>query len=274
MTGTENDERSEVLKRFERKLSWWQRPPFNNYRIPLLSLALFGLFSAKLFYPDLLNLKRSKTYRFKANALGFFVGDLALLETAPAPEAERKIVESFPENLRPKVASVIRPVLRLCEKHGVDPFWVLSVMWTESHFRLKATSNKGAEGLMQVMPETFAHLVNVIRTEGIRLESGKGEAYLAEEYPEAYRTLGAARLTEKLLNLEVGIFYLRQLHSEFDSNFFHATVAYNMGPHWTRERLKNGQPVAVKNQYLEKVMRAYRHITSNLSHNVNVSYIP
>lgn len=245
-----------------------------GHKVPFFSLILFGALAIKSFSPDILFAKRHKSYRFKASALGFFVGDLSLFNTSTAQEAEQSIVQVFPQKLQPKVAQVIRPVLSMCEKHGVDPFWVLSVMWTESHFRFEATSKKGASGLMQVMPETYAHLMTQIKAEGIKLESDLGERYLAQTYPEAYQKMGYSMLVQKLRNLEIGIYYLRNLLNEFDNNHFHATVAYNMGPHWTKERLKNDLPVGKKNHYLHKVMQAYLHITKNLSHNANVSFIP
>jgi soluble lytic murein transglycosylase-like protein len=168
---------------------------------------------------------------------------------------------------------VIRPVLALSEKHQVDPFWVLSVMWTESNFRFEVTSNKGAKGLMQVMPSTHAALLETMRKDGVRFESDKGDEYLASTYPVAYQRLGYPGLVRKLRNLEVGIYYLKTLLQQFEHNHFHATVAYNMGPSWTRVRLRNNQPVGKRNRYLSKVMKAYFHITKNLSHNANVSYI-
>jgi hypothetical protein len=254
---------------------WLWRWPGNweAYKIPLFSLVLFGVLAIKSLYPDVLSFKRSKSYRFRGNALGFFVGDLSLFTTSSSEEAEARLVQVFPGKLQTKVQKVIRPVLTLCEKHEVDPFWVLSVMWTESHFKFKATSKKGAQGLMQVMPETYAHLMTQIKQQNFTLESDRGEDYLATVYPEAYKEMGYHLLVKKLRNLEVGIFYLKTLLVNFDHNFFHATVAYNMGPSWTKERIRTNQPVGRENRYLNKVMEAYIHITKNLSHNANVSFV-
>lgn len=252
----------------------WRWPAnWEAYKIPLLSLMLFGAFALKSLYPDVLSFKRHKSYRFRGNALGFFVGDLSLFTTSSTEEAEARVVQVFPAKLQSKVQKVIRPVLTLCEKHEVDPFWVLSVMWTESHFKFKATSKKGAQGLMQVMPDTYAHLMAQMKSQNVALESDRGEDYLATVYPEAYNEMGYHLLVKKLRNLEVGIFYLKTLLVSFDHNHFHATVAYNMGPSWTKERLRTNQPVGRQNHYLNKVMEAYIHITKNLSHNANVSFV-
>lgn len=251
---------------------WLQR--LKAMRLQVVLFALFGILALKAMNPMFgLGSKRSKSYRFRGNALGFFVGDTALFSTSTAEEAERRMVEVFPEKLQPKVNRIIRPVLTLCEKHQVDPFWILSVMWTESHFKFQVTSKKGARGLMQVMPITYAALIEEMHKVGIPMESDRGEEYLASMYPEAYQDVGYKILVSKLRNLEVGIYYLKTLLGSFNHNHFHATVAYNMGPTWTRERLRTNQPVAIKNHYLNKVMKAYFHITKNLSHNANVSFV-
>lgn len=274
MMKPQSDDISDAVPAVTGPERWQFWKSISIYRIPAFSLILFGLFAFKFLYPDLFYSKRHKSYRFRANALGFFVGDLTLFNTSTALEAESRIVEVFPEKLRPKVNKVITPVLTLCEKHDVDPFWVLSVMWTESNFRLKATSTKGASGLMQVMPDTYHHLLEVMKAEGVSLESDRGEAYLSAAYPESYKAFGYSGMVAKLRNLEVGIYYLKSLLKDFENNHFHATVAYNMGPSWTKDRLKNDLPVGKKNHYLNKVMQAYLHITKNLSHNANVSLIP
>jgi hypothetical protein len=257
----------------ETENGWW--PKFRSSKIAFLFLVIMAAVTIKSLTPDSFSwtAKRQKSYRFKGNALGFFMGDLSVFTQSSAEEAETYMVEAFPEKLRPKVQNIIRPVLTLSEKHQVDPFWVLSVMWTESHFRFEVTSNKGAKGLMQVMPSTHAALLETMKKDGVSFESDKGEDYLSSTYPAAYERLGYHGLVRKLRNLEVGIYYLKTLLQEFDHNHFHATIAYNMGPSWTRLRLRNNQPVGQRNHYLTKVMKAYFHITKNLSHNANVSYI-
>jgi hypothetical protein len=253
---------------------WWAS--LKASKTAIVALLMVGGFAVKTLTPDtfLWPNKRQKVYRFRGNALGFFVGDLSVFATSSAEEAETRLVDVFPEDLRPKVQKVIRPVLTLSEKHQVDPFWVLSVMWTESHFKYQATSKKGAAGLMQVMPSTHAGLIEKMKKAGIALESDRGEEYLSATYPDLMANHGYSVLVRKLRNLEVGIYYLKTLLNDFDHNHFHATVAYNMGPSWTKVRLKQDLPVAKRNHYLSKVMDAYFHITKNLSHNANVSYIP
>lgn len=247
-----------------------------TYKIPLLSLLLFGAFAMRALYPETFTFgfKRQKSYRFKNDSLGFFIGDISFFTNHSYDEAEAEIVALFPEKLQPKVKEVIRPVLVLCEKHQLDPFWVLSVMWTESHFRHEAVSHKGARGLMQVMPPTYMETLAVMKEKGIFLESDRGEDYLRYQYGQSFYDHGYSLLVSKLRNLEVGIFYLKGLLESFNHNHYYATVAYNMGPYWTKSRLKNNLPVGKKNHYLNKVLKNYYHITKTLSQNSNVTFIP
>lgn len=249
---------------------------FSTYKIPLISLVLFGSFSLRALYPETFNFgfKRQKTYRFKSDSLGFFIGDMSFFSNATYDEAEARMVELFPIKIQKKVKKVIRPVLVLCEKHQLDPFWVLSVMWTESHFKHESTSKKGARGLMQMMPQTYMETLANMKKQGIFLESDRGEDYLRYHYGQAFYDLGYSSLVSKLRNLEVGIFYMKGLLSDFNDNHYYATVAYNMGPYWTKSQLRNNLPVGKDNKYLTKVLKAYYHITRTLSQTSNVTFIP
>ena len=249
---------------------------FSTYKIPLLSLVLFGSFSLRALYPETFHFgfKRQKTYRFKSDSLGFFIGDMSFFANASYDEAEARIVTLFPDKIQKKVKRVIRPVLVLCEKHHLDPFWVLSVMWTESHFKHESTSKKGARGLMQMMPQTYMETLAEMKKQGISLESDRGEDYLRYHYGQAFYDLGYSGLVSKLRNLEVGIFYMKHLLADFNDNHYYATVAYNMGPYWTKSQLRNNLPVGKDNRYLNKVLKAYYHITRALSQNSDVTFIP
>jgi hypothetical protein len=260
----------------ERPTKKFWGPLFSTYKIPLLSLLLFGSFAMRALYPETFHFgfKRQKTYRFKSDSLGFFIGDISFFMNNSYDEAEGRIVELFPEKIQKKVMRVIRPTLVLCEKHQLDPFWVLSVMWTESHFKHEATSRKGARGLMQMMPQTYMETLGEMKAKGIFLESDRGEDYLRYQYGQVYDDLGYSQLVSKLRNMEVGIYYLKGLLESFNNNHYYATVAYNMGPYWTKGQLKNNLPVGKKNHYLDKVLKNYYHITKTLSQNSNVTFIP
>ncbi len=255
--------------------SFWSQL-FTTYKIPLISVVLFGSVSLRALYPETFHFgfKRQKTYRFKSDSLGFFIGDMSFFSDASYDEAEDRIVELFPDKMQKKVKKVIRPVLVLCEKHQLDPFWVLSVLWTESHFKHESKSKKGARGLMQMMPQTYMETLATMKKQGIFLESDRGEDYLRYHYGQVFYDLGYSGLVSKLRNLEVGIFYMKGLLGDFNENHYYATVAYNMGPFWTKSQLRNNLPVGKDNHYLNKVLKAYYHITRTLSQNSNVTFIP
>lgn len=83
-------------------------------------------------------------------------------------------------------------------EHGVDEALVRAVIHAESAFRLNAVSNKGAQGLMQLMPATAERF-------------GVGDAFTAAE------------------NIRGGTGYLAWLLKRFDGDTRLATAAYNAG---------------------------------------------
>jgi soluble lytic murein transglycosylase-like protein len=88
---------------------------------------------------------------------------------------------------------------------GYDPLFVAAVIKSESTFNATARSNKGAQGLMQIMPATGA--------------------WLAEK-----ESMPRGKLTNPGHNLKLGISYLKQLEAEFAGNRVFTLVAYNWGP--------------------------------------------
>ena len=90
------------------------------------------------------------------------------------------------------------PLIRQLSHHyRIDPRLIKSVIWTESNFDKNAVSHAGAQGLMQLMPETAAEL-------GVRHPFNPRE------------------------NIDGGIRYLRALLIKFGS-LKKALFAYNAG---------------------------------------------
>ena len=94
-------------------------------------------------------------------------------------------------------------------RHDVDPFLVAAVIEVESGWNASAESAAGAQGLMQLMPETAQDMV----------EQGMvdGASYSADE------------LDDPAVNIEFGCAYLSYLLSYFDGNADRAIAAYNGG---------------------------------------------
>ena len=109
---------------------------------------------------------------------------------------------------------------------GVDPDLIRAVMANESGFNANATSSAGAQGLMQLMPETAASL-------------GVTDAYNPEQ------------------NVWGGTRYLRSMLDRFGGNVTKAVAAYNAGPNAV-ESHDGVPPYAETQAYVENVLNSYQ----------------
>ena len=203
-------------------------------------------------------------YSFQYTSLGFYTKSLDFLEGLSREEAEEKIINLLPRNLRAKAKNYIKATLIICEKYQVDPLWVLSVMWTESHFRPFITSHVGASGLMQVMPGTRKYLYRDMKRNGHSLLVEQNDFDMQYYFNFDINSKHFKKYVRKLVNIELGVVYLKRLLKNFNYNHKYATVAYNMGPGWTQKRLRNNLPVGNDNLYLTKVMRAYKYLVRRI----------
>ncbi len=107
------------------------------------------------------------------------------------------------------------------KEHQVDPALVRAVIHAESNFNPNARSNKGASGLMQLMPGT-AHAVGV------------------------YDVFAPAA------NIQGGVLYLAGLLKRFGGNIDFAVAAYNAGPEAVA-RYAGIPPYAETKVYVQRV---------------------
>jgi transglycosylase-like protein with SLT domain len=129
--------------------------------------------------------------------------------------------------LVPVPSADLEPLIqRQSDNQNLDPKLVKAVIQVESGYNHRALSNKGAMGLMQLMPDT-ASLFNV------------RNAFDPEE------------------NLRAGTRYLRQLLDRFAGRVELALAGYNAGP-GAVEKHKGMPPYAETRDYVKQVMMLYR----------------
>ena len=113
----------------------------------------------------------------------------------------------------------------------VDPALIKAVIANESGFNANATSKVGAQGLMQLMPETAASL-------GVR-----------DTYDPAQNVAGGAR-------------YLRGLLDRFGGDKRLAIAAYNAGP-GAVEKYRDVPPYAETQSYVQNVLASFDKYSSS-----------
>lgn len=134
---------------------------------------------------------------------------------------------SFGENLKVERSRVLNLINKYSRVHGVDASLVQAIVEVESGFRHKAQSSAGAQGLMQIMPET-------------------------------QKDLQVKRPFDPEVNIEAGVRYFRALLDRFD-NLPHALAAYNAGPQRV-EQYSGIPPYPETQRYVQKVVRLYKKL--------------
>jgi soluble lytic murein transglycosylase-like protein len=124
--------------------------------------------------------------------------EAAPAESAPNTPASQPRLHASTQNL-PHPLDLNDVVNAASETYRLDPDLVNSVIRAESGFNVRALSPKGAQGLMQLMPQTASEL-------GVRNPFD----------PQA--------------NVEGGTRYLRELLERYDFDLVKALAAYNAGP--------------------------------------------
>ena len=133
----------------------------------------------------------------------------------------------------------------ICQKYGIDPFLILSVMREESMFNPNAKSIAGAVGLMQLIPKTALWLDSNLQL-GIK---------------------NTSQIFEIKNNISLGTYYLSILMKEFGSNAY-VIAAYNAGEERVRKWSQKGNyksidefiediPYYETRNYVKKVMTSY-----------------
>jgi soluble lytic murein transglycosylase-like protein len=156
------------------------------------------------------------------------IGRKMIINETPVQHARRFAGKLLPVPDLPGLpAGALEPlILRHSGAHGLDPRLVRAVIQIESGYNLRARSNKGAIGLMQLMPATALDLAVV-------------DPYDVDQ------------------NLRGGTAYLRQMMDAFPASLEMALAAYNAGP-GAVEKHRGVPPYPDTVDYVQRVMALYR----------------
>jgi hypothetical protein len=117
-------------------------------------------------------------------------------------------------------------IRRIGRRYQIEPILIKAIIQTESAFNHRAVSRRGAQGLMQLMPDTA-------------------------------RELHVANPFNALENIDGGTRYLRQLLDSFNGDLKLSLAAYNAGPGLVART--GGIPQILETQqYVTKVIRQYK----------------
>ncbi|WP_415230711.1 lytic transglycosylase domain-containing protein [Psychromonas sp.] len=133
------------------------------------------------------------------------------------------------KTLQKKYHSII---LQAAQKYHLEPSFIHAVITAESSYRYNAVSSAGAQGLMQLMPQTA-------------LRFGVSDPFDPKQ------------------SIHAGSEYLYKLLQEFKSKEL-ALAAYNAGEGAVRRYNKQIPPYPETEQYVEKVMGFYWYYRNNL----------
>ena len=111
------------------------------------------------------------------------------------------------------------------ERHQIDPDFINSVIRAESGFHSNAVSKKGAQGLMQLMPQTASQL-------------------------------GVVNTFDPNANVEGGTKYLRELLEKYNFDVPKALAAYNAGPNRV-DRYHGIPPYYETQAYIARIIRDF-----------------
>ena len=191
--------------------------------------ALLSVFIGVSFAGDIAVLRNGFSIRHERREV---IGDKTRLYTAGGfVEVPTEEIVSFEHDdtpaAAPSVAEKTIPdhVTEASRTTGIDPDFLNSVIHHESGFNPKAVSKKGAQGLMQLMPDTASQL-------GVSNSFDPGQ------------------------NIQGGAAYLRYLLDLYHGDAQRALAAYNAGPR--RVKQYNGvPPYAETRAYVTRIIREY-----------------
>ncbi len=182
-----------------------------------------------------------ETFTVKAHSKVAFHAPAPQQESAPLASTEldvKEIADSlrrihFTGLLPADITHLANVIDREAVRQDLSPALVLALIHVESSGYNFAKSNKGAMGLMQLLPTTAA--------------------WVAEKIGDPWD--GPDSLFESDTNVRLGIAYLRQLVNRYEGSVPRALAAYNWGPGRISRFINAGKTVPTG--YADRVLSTY-----------------
>lgn len=122
-------------------------------------------------------------------------------------------------------------IVESSRRYNIDPLLIYSQMHQESTFKSRATSNKGAAGLMQLMPGTA-------------------------------RRFGVTDIYNPKQNIDAGVRYMRWLLDTFDGDVVLALAGYNAGEGAVMKYGNQVPPYRETQEYVRRITGRYNEISN------------
>jgi len=121
-------------------------------------------------------------------------------------------------------------IVESSRRYSIDPLLIYSQMHQESSFKIRATSNKGASGLMQLMPATA-------------------------------RRFGVTSIYDPKQNIDAGVKYMRWLLDTFNGDVVLALAGYNAGEGAVMKYGGTVPPYRETQEYVRRISARYNAIS-------------
>jgi hypothetical protein len=213
---------------------------------------------------------------------------LSILAKSEREKLYKQIADSFDLKLKPVDSERVQfrikaftptasthplPAWRPDEGFSIDPALIYALIKRESSFSTTAESNKGAMGLMQLLPETAMYI------KGTKVSYSDDEQ--AVENQEKRLEDMRSQLMRPEYNISMGQLYLKYLmrKSEIGNNLVFLSAAYNAGPgnllKW-KKAIRHGNdplvfiesiPVFETREYVKRVIANYWYYSKRTATN-------
>ena len=128
-------------------------------------------------------------------------------------------------DVKPSKSQILDLVSKISDKYDMDEDLIKAVIKQESGFKADAVSSAGAQGLMQLMPQTA-------------------------------KALGVKNAFNPVQNIEGGVKYLRNMMDKYNGNVILALAAYNAGP-GNVDKYNGVPPFKETQNYVKSILANY-----------------